>query len=188
MKHLGLLKQVLLLFALIVGSTSVWGQNPDVTVTFASPVNLSNGELTNFSNDNGNLSITTNKNDAANPPAISSSQLRLYSNKDGGNGCSVTIASANKKMAKIVFTFSGDTYSAGTGSVTPDTYSVSGSTGTWTGSSHSVTMQNKTTTTSQIRISKIEIYYEAQTITNLSYSGTPTKTTYNVGESFDPTV
>lgn len=187
MKHLGLLKQVLLLFALIVGSTSVWGQNPDVTVTFASPVNLSNGELTNFSNDNGNLSITTNKNDAANPPAISSSQLRLYSNKDGGNGCSVTIASANKKMAKIVFTFSGDTYSAGTGSVTPDTYSVSGSTGTWTGSSHSVTMQNKTTTTSQIRISKIEIYYEAQTITNLSYSGTPTKTTYNVGESFDPT-
>ena len=156
-----LLSRTLLLLLMVVGGVcGAWAEEPDVTITFASPVSLSEGSLSDFSNDNNNLTLTTSQNDAASAPAISSSQLRLYSNKNGGNGCSMTLSSANKNFAKVVFTFSGSSYTGGDNAISSG-YSVSGSTGTWTGSAKSITMQNKNTSNDQIRISRIEVFYES---------------------------
>ena len=137
----------------------MWAQTADVIITFASPVSISNGTLTNFSNDNGNLSVTMTKGSAQNAPAISSSQLRLYAEKNSGNGGSATITSSSKDMAKVVFTFSGTNYTGPNNAVASD-YILSGTTGTWEGSARSITIQNNTVgSTDQIRITQIDIYY-----------------------------
>lgn len=145
----------------------------DVTITFASPVTCSSGVLDKYANDGGNITLTTDQNSAANPVAISSSQLRLYG-VSGGDGCSVTITSSTKWIHTVVFTFSGDGYAAP--SQGKYTYS-SGTTGTWSGGSHNaktVTLKNTNNGTTQVRITKIEITYgDAPAVINPAFSVAP---------------
>lgn len=59
MKHLGLLKQFLLLFALIVGSTSVWGQSETLSIDFESAASTyTNWNFTNIISNYSNSGVT----------------------------------------------------------------------------------------------------------------------------------
>ena len=153
MKKTTLIKTMLLLCALVAGSSSVWAA--DVTISFGSGVSCSDGVLSGYENDKGNITLTTAQNSSDNPAAISSSQLRLYG-KSGGNGCSVSITSSTKWIHTVVFTFSGNTYAAA--SQGKYTY-TSGTTGTWSGNAKSLTLKNTNDGTTQVRITKIEITY-----------------------------
>ena len=172
MKRFTLLKTMLLLCALIVGSGSACGA--DVTITFASPVTCSSGVLDKYANDGGNITLTTAQNSSSSVTAISGSQLRLYSENPGGNGCSVTITSATKWIQTVVFTFSDKTNAAA--SQGKYTY-TSGTTGTWSGGGHNaktVTLQNTNKSSTQVRITKIEITYgDAPAVINPVFSANP---------------
>ena len=69
-------------------------------------------------------------------------------------------------------------------------YECSGNVGTWTGSSNKVTFNNPPYDGDQAFVSSIEVTYtqgQTKTLKSLAISGTPTKTTYDDGEVFDPT-
>lgn len=155
MNKVTFLKSILLLCALVVGSGSVWAEDPDVTISFTSNSKVNtDGSLSESPYDSGNLVVTTAQNGGSQAPQFSSSQLRLYAGE--GNGCSVTLTSAEKWISKVVFTFSGASYiAASQGSYTY----TSGTTGTWTGLSRTLTLQNTNNSNAQVRITKIEVFY-----------------------------
>ncbi len=110
----------------------------------------------------------------------SGSSVRCY----GGN--TITIASTSRTIVKIEFTFGN---SDGSNAITssPATYDS----GTWTGSSSSVTFTIGGTSGNR-RIHTITITYESEgggeevTILSISVSTPPNKVDYEVGENFSP--
>ena len=182
MKHFNLLKTTLLLCALIVGSLSGWAT--DVTYNFSS---FTSEQTVTLKTDNDNLTITLSKGSGSTNPAWTSSQAKVYAKG------SLTIASASKKIASIVYTYSVNENKKGN---KPTVSSVKGSESdgtwdsdskTWTGSDKEITFATSGDA-GNIGFTKLEITYEAEEdVTSLSVKSAPTKVRYEVGEDLDMT-
>ena len=172
MKQKLLLKTMLLLCALIAGSSSVWADTYTLGWGSASG---SEGTFTNFTDVSGTVtdlvSFSTAKNDGTTAPAYNSSNndLRLYYDSNGkGNGGSITLTpAAGVTITDVVLTSSTGPsvkYKVGTGSATsvassgsgPYTYTISSISST---PSSVLQIQNVNTTHTQLRIKTIKITY-----------------------------
>ena len=160
---------------------TVWslGGYAQTTVTFEATSNKSDTEVLT---KNG-ISITLDKgtNNAVGK-LNNGTDYRAYS----GNNLIVTSTVGN--ITNIVFTCTAnDTSKGGPGCLknpSVGNYSYSKKIGTWVGSATSI----KFGTSNQVRVAKIVVtYVSSKSLKSLSISGTPTKTTYNVGDEFDPT-
>ena len=175
MKQKLLLKSMLLLCALIAGSSSVWADT--YTLGWGTATGAA-GTYTNFENVSGSVkdivSFSTAKNSSGSNPAYNSSasELRLYYNS-GGDGGSITLTpAAGVTITGAVMTTStnpsvnysvngGDATSvAASGDSSPYTYTVSGISATT-----SLTFQNVNTTNTQLRIKTIQITYTKAAVT-----------------------
>jgi len=153
MKHLGLLKQFLLLFALIVESTSVWGQN---TVTFVAGTDTSEGT----SITKGGITVS-----------FSEGSFNRADNYRCYSGASMTISSTVGNMTQIDF--------EATSSNPMTKFSGNPDVGAWTDTSTKVQWTGNSTeinfgkTSGQTRITKITVTYTPS-------GDTPTPVTHNV--------
>ena len=96
-----LLKSLVLLCALVVGSMNVWAT--DATFNWASGGNMGS----NATGKVGNITLTGAANSASNAPAVTSNTLRLYAHRSSGNGSSATFtADAGYKISAIEVTSS----------------------------------------------------------------------------------
>ena len=163
MKHLGLLKQFLLLFALIVGSSSVWADNVIIVPSDGTAVTNSDYTITKSP-------ITV----AVTASTLTSDEIRVFKSQ------TITISSTTATISKIVFTCSANgTTKYGPGCLTTDTgysYESDGPKGTWEGSSKSIVL---TASSNQCRIKEIVVTYS---------SGGGTQTVDVTGVSLDPSV
>lgn len=173
-------------------SVNVWGET--AKIIFSS--GTSSGSDYYFQANNGNisnvLSFSSAKNSSSNDPAYNStnSELRMYYNS-GGAGGSITITAADGvTFSGFVLTTSTSPttkYTADAGTATAVTYSNNVATVTNLSCS-SIKIQNCNTTNTQLKIKSIEVTYSGgstKTLESIAISGTPNKTTYETGESFD---
>lgn len=185
MKQKFLLKTMLLLSALVVGSSSVWAEDPDVEYSFSTFTSAATVTLT----PNDDITIKLQKNDGNNNPAWNgtNSEARVYAKG------SMVITSKNYNIAKIVYTYVVNANNKG---VSPTIDGVTGkeaagtwnsSTKTWTGSATEVTFSTSGSA-GNVGFKKVEITYEAAPeVTSLSVKTAPTKVLYEVGETLDMT-
>ena len=162
MKKLLLMKTMLLLCALIVGSSSVWATD----VTFTPGTDTGDNTVTK---NNVTVELTTMSN---------SSYYQIYANSTGTISCSV----GNITKIEFTCTASGTAkYGPGNASTDVGTYAYSENTGTWTGSAASVTIS----TTAQIRMSSLTVtYVTSDSRTEVNVMGlTVTPSTITVGGS-----
>jgi len=104
MKHLGLLKQFLLLFALIVGSTSVWGQE-EVTLSFSDYADVNGWENgTAYTDDisiNSDITVSCVSGGNNGKYYTTNTSWRHY---EGDNGA-ITITTTNGTLNSVTFTY-----------------------------------------------------------------------------------
>ncbi len=104
MKQLGLLKQFLLLFALIVGSTSVWGQE-EVTLSFSDYADVNGWENgTAYTDDisiNSDITVSCVSGGNNGKYYTTNTSWRHY---EGDNGA-ITITTTNGTLNSITFTY-----------------------------------------------------------------------------------
>ena len=154
------------------------------------------GTYSNFSGTSGSvnnlLDFSTSQNSSQNAPAVSSSELRLYY-AGSGNGGSITITPKNSAVITgFVMTVESNynptvKYFVNGGSAT--TISSSGTSYKVSGlsASTSLVIQNANTSNKQLRIYTITFTYtQTPYITSIAIENAPTKTSYTVGECFDP--
>ncbi len=178
-------KTLLLVCLLIaVGGANAWAKNstlgPDWNALFGTnydgqislPINLSG------TNTDG-VSITYNN---------GTSQTKGYIKKNGElrayKDYTITIKAPSNCIISTIKSVKGS--KSGTG-MTADNGTVKVSSGaiSWSGSSNAVKL---TVTNGTFSFKTITVTYEqGATLKSLTISGTPTKTTYNAGETFDPT-
>ena len=163
-------KLMLLLCALIVGSSGAWA---DDTYTLGwGAASGQSGTYTNFTATSGTVSgivsFSTAKNGGTSDPAYNSnnSDLRLYYNS-GGNGGSITLTPAsNVTITGFVMTTSTSpsvNYSVDGGTATSVTVSNNTYTVTGISASSSIMIQNVNTSNTQLRIKTIQITYTSST-------------------------
>ena len=142
MKKALLLKPMLLLFALIVGSSSVWAVDETISTMATS------GSGTNFT-------WTTAQNGGASAPALNSGKIRLYASNQ------ITFTATNgKKFKTIKLTTSRNTHQWSNASSSPSGFDTN--TYTWTASDEtttSVTITNNNTGSGNLQISQFDITY-----------------------------
>ena len=157
MKKLLLLKSVLLLCALIVGSGSVWAA--DETITFSEQGYGNQQAISTVSGDD--FTITFNKGTNSNAPKYytTGSAIRVY----GGGYMTVT---SSKTIVKIELSFGSDD---GSNAITTDV--VTYSNGTWTGSAKSVKF-TVGGTSGHRRIASVAVTYKVDVTHTFSYSAT----------------
>ena len=153
MKKSLLMKTMLLLCALITG-TSAWAT--DVTFTFGTS-SRDVGNTTAVTKST--VTVTVSKNGAANDPNFQTSHVRLQA------GNKLNIASSNS-ITKVVISFTSSDYASKItqASFNVGTYSYTSgqTTGTWTGSTNSLDIENKAS--SQTRISQIVVTYSTASV------------------------
>lgn len=172
------LRGVLFLLLCVVGLGNAWGEK--VTVTFdASAQGYANGLAINDVTITEGITVTFDKGTNSNPCKYynTGTAIRVY------GGGYFTIASTIGKIIKIKLTFgSGD----GSNEISKDSGTYYSSTGTWEGSSESITFTIGGTTGHR-RIKTIAVTYEkdanAPIIESLAISGTASNTTYYVGDT-----
>ena len=100
------------------------------------------------------ITLTFGKGEGTNDPKYydTGKGARLY------NGNTLTVASAKKNIVKIVFTFSGSSYTGSLDCGENGDYSDSDAVGTWTGEAKTVEFSNGSS--SQARIQSIAVTYE----------------------------
>lgn len=165
MKQTNFLKSLFLLFALIVGSVSVWGA--DVTFTAGTD------QGSNGSSGSGDTMTKNGITISGSNLATTTTQYRIYS------GCTLTISSSVGNITQIVITstankgsnYGPDKISLKSGSTGTYTTTSGSKDGTWTGSASSVSFS----ASAQCRASKIVVTYTPAGIShNLSSAVTPT--------------
>ena len=135
MKKLLLMKTMLLLCALIVGSSSVWA----TSVTFTAGTDTGESSVTK---DGVTVSMSTMQRD---------DNYRTYANTD------MTVSSTVGNISSIIITCTGSgTANYGPGKFSGTGYTYSGTTGTWTGSATTVTLS----ASAQVRITEIVVTLE----------------------------
>jgi uncharacterized repeat protein (TIGR02543 family) len=180
MKKVFLLKSMLLLCALIVGSSSVWAEEETITAKqfgFTSNTNLTGANATLTAT---NFTLTFAQNESTTPPVYNSNseEFRLYKIASGKtNGATITIAaiSENVTFNKVVFEFSNlpTNYSFSSGSYTA-------STNTWTGDATSSLTLTNTDFSGQLKIKSMTITYQIASSTDPS--ATLSTTSLDFGE------
>ena len=185
-RHL-LFKSLLLLCALVVGSSSAWADDP-VTISAKAQGKSNGDEFTTISSTH--FSLTFAQQESTNPVKYYNESFRFYKiAKNKSTGASVTIeASTNYNVTAVTLTNGGSNFNASTG-----TYSN----GSWTGTAASVTFYH-TNTSSSTDVSSIVVTVTSTvtkknteltldpTSLNLSYggsTGTLTATVTPTGES-----
>lgn len=172
------LRGVLFLLLCAIGLGNAWGE--EVTVTFdASKQGYTNAQDINNVTITDGITVTFDKGTNSNTCKYYSTgkAIRVY------GGGYFTIASSIGKIIKIQLTFgSGD----GSNEISKDSGTYYSSTGTWEGSSESITFTIGETTGHR-RIKSIAVTYEkdanAPIIESLAISGTASNTTYYVGDT-----
>lgn len=178
--------KTLLLVCLLmaVGGVNSWAKDstlgPDWNALFGTDYNGAFQEKINLSGTNTDgVSITFNSGTTKNG-YIKNGDIRAY------KGYTITIkAPSNCTISAIKSVKGGNPKNQGT-SMTADNGTVKVSSGaiSWSGSSNAV----KLTPNGSFSFKTITVTYEqGATLKSLAISGTPTKTTYNAGEAFDPT-
>ena len=176
----------------VTGSTSsnytlVWGTGSSSDEPYTKFSNVT-GTVTNM------FSFTCEKNSAQTTPAGGGGDLRLYY-ASSGNGGSITITPLKN------ITITGFVAYATSTSYTPAVkYFVNGGNGvsiSASSSSYSVTgisanaslkIQNVNTSNTQLRLSKIKLYYtQPPYITSIEVQTPPDNVSYQCGDNFDPT-
>ena len=129
------------------------GNGGTVTFTFGDNITATSGTISPITLSSAN-SNTVNSN-TGNAPAYNSSseELRIY--RYG----SLTLSSTST-ITGITITYSSTSYLGSDTNSNVGSYSASGTTGTWTGSATSVTINNVGTTNVQMRIKSIAVTYE----------------------------
>ncbi len=199
MKKTLLLKTMFLLCAIIFG-TSAWADELTGTINFGSADGSTkvNAESVTGDDSQGNTwTITT-------AGTTSFTQNAGYSQigKKAEPATSITFTTTltnDVNITSFSAKFGGFASTAGTvtlkvGDTTVGTGSLNGESDVTISNTSSATGKVLTVTVTDIARG-VKAYYisytytsgPAKTITGLSYEGTPTKTTYNAGESFDPT-
>lgn len=172
------LRGVLFLLLCVVGLGNAWGE--EVTVTFdASKQGYTNAQVINNVTITDGITVTFDKGTNNNTCKYynTGTAIRVY------GGGYFTIISTIGKITKIEFTFGSDD---GSNSISKDCGTYYSSTGTWEGSSESITFTIGGTTGHR-RIKTIAVTYEkdanAPIIESLAISGTASNTTYYVGDT-----
>ena len=167
------LRGVLCLLLCIVGIASAWGEENTATITLIYSDVVGKGTSGGGGGFNHTISPITFKFSNA---YGNSAHIKSYG--------SSTITFSGATITKIVITATSNeyikTWKEGTKDIT-----ISGKTATWKGSSNNVTLKNNSS--SQARISTIVVTYEvdtnAPTLESIAISGTPSTTTYYVGDT-----
>lgn len=165
------LRGVLFILLCIVGIRNVWGE--EVTVTFnATQQGYSNAqEVTEITFTKG-ITATLSKSKYYN----TGTAIRVYA------GGTFTITSTIGNITKIKFTFGSDD---GSNTISKNCGTYYSSSGTWSGSSESITFSIGGNSGHR-RFQTIAVTYkkeaEAPTLSSLSISSTPTLTEYYVGD------
>lgn len=151
---------MLLLCALVVGSTSVWATDPDEEVDFSAQGYTNSQAISSYEGSDFTVSFDKGTN-SSNPPKYytSGTAIRAY----GGNY--FTVSSTTKTIEKIVITFG--TTGDGSNAITTDEESYED--GTWTGSASSVKFTIGGTSGNR-RIAGLAIYYASSSGSNPSIS------------------
>ena len=103
------------------------------------------------------FTVTATKNDGSGLPGLNTAgHIRMYY-KDNGNGNTITVSST-KKIISIKITFTSESYGAGATVKASDSV-VTATDGVYEINANEFSLQN-TSTTSQVRVSTIEITYE----------------------------
>lgn len=172
------LRGVLFLLLCAVGLGNAWGE--EVTVTFdASKQGYSNGQDINNVTITDGITVTFDKgtNSYTCKYYNTGNAIRVY------GGGYFTIASSIGNIIKIQLTFGS---SDGSNEISKNSGTYYSSTGTWEGSSESITFTIGGTTGHR-RIKTIAVTYEkdanAPIIESLTISGTASNTTYYVGDT-----
>lgn len=179
--------KTLLLVCLLmaVGGANAWAKDstlgPDWAALFGTESNYQISLPINFSGTNTDgVSITYNNGTGTNTGYITNSELRAYT------GYTITIKAPSNCTISAIKSVKGNGSKSGS-SMTADNGKVTVSSGAirWSGSSNAVKL---TVTKGLFSFKTITVTYEqGATLKSLAISGTPTKTTYNAGEAFDPT-
>lgn len=179
--------KTLLLVCLLmaVGGANAWAKDstlgPDWAALFGTESNYQISLPINFSGTNTDgVSITYNNGTGTNTGYITNSELRAYT------GYTITIKAPSNCTISAIKSVKGNGSNSGS-SMTADNGKVTVSSGAirWSGSSNAVKL---TVTKGLFSFKTITVTYEqGATLKSLAISGTPTKTTYNAGEAFDPT-
>lgn len=172
------LRGVMCLLLCIVGIGNAWGE--EVTVTFdASKQGYTNAQVITDVTITDGINVAFNKGTNSNTCKYynTGTAIRVY------GGGYFTIASTIGKIIKIQFTFGSDD---GSNAISKDSGTYYSSTGTWEGSSESITFTIGGTSGHR-RIKTIAVTYEkdanAPIIESLAISGTASNTTYYVGDT-----
>ena len=135
--------------------TATWTVDSTQSVTFVAGTDTGSTSITK-----SGITATMSKMDNAN-------YYQIYAKASG----TFSIANGNIKRITITCTASGTSeYGPGQASANVGSYTYSGKTGTWVGSSSSVTL---TSTNKQIRMTQITVEYEASSTPSLVLSNTP---------------
>lgn len=146
-----------LLLLSFLGISQIWGQT-----TTISPFTSTSGNFKDSNNANI-IGYASQQNGASSPPAINSSQLRLYFGS-GGDGCSITLTPvAGITITNVTFTTTtggtvGYSYGSESGNATNSsgTYTISG-----INANTALKIQNANTTNTQLRITGMTITYSS---------------------------
>lgn len=198
MRKLKLFFSLLMVMLLSVGN--VWATKEDVDLSAGT---FANGTITWEAASNG-ITITQTK--AASTTNVNSSYVaapRIYKGQilsfEASGTCKITqidiVYNGNNKGGTIT---AGVAISENT--VTDNTSAISRTLGTASGGTHTfssvdegglsaIYIQNPANASAQLRPTKITITYvggSSKTLSSVTVSGTPTKTSYTAGENFDP--
>lgn len=171
------LRGVLCLMLCVAGIENVRGE--EVTVTFdATKQEYSNGQvITNVTITNG-ITIAFTKGTASPAYYTSGTAIRCYAK--GG----ITITSTIGIITKVTFTYGSND---GSNAITANVGKFNAN--TWNGAAETITFSIEGTSGNR-RIKTITITYEKETntpaVSSLKISGTPTNTTYYIGDTPSP--
>ncbi len=131
----------------------------------------SSGGFSNNAKTDGGVTVTF-----GGSPSWQAAHVRVYA------GATISFTSSSENITSIVVSHT----STGSYPISWSSNPSGISSATWTGSSSSVTLTN--TSSKQVRITSIAVTTVAsKTLSGIGVSTAPTKTTYLVGETFDPT-
>lgn len=179
-------------FMLVLLLSTVWcvGGYSQETVTFTAGTDK--GSKTNTSNISGDKMSKSGVTISSTRAVLGITPYKFYKKTKKGAQPTTEITVESGNIIKIVFkgTDTSNPVSGFKVIGSNGSYECSGNDGTWTGNSNKVTFNNPPYGGDQAFVSSIEVTYtqgQTKTLKSLAISGTPTKTTYDDGEEFDPT-
>lgn len=177
----------MVLFACGIGQ--ITADEVKMAYTGSSTTNMTgNNDAATVGLDDSSWSVVGDKGGNGNYPGLNKDgQIRLYGGSSNHNFITIT-ATAGQTISSVTVTYGTSNYNAkvtvngseiiGTGTNTEKTYEINGS---------SFSIVHNYSTTTQVYIISAKITYSSPgKLQSIAVSGTPTKTEYYIGDSFDP--